>query len=478
MKRNIFLTLLGAIIVLLSSCQEEELRVKYPESTPIFALAQVAEDSIMYGDSITLNVKVADPKTPLSTLEIKVVVNDEIIASEVIRTKGNSAEYSQKYSVPFVARRPHMADVEVHMSTINVEGFHRDTVLFNTKAHRPEIPSIWAVTSASSTTVECLLKTDTVIPHVYVANVAWSNVVSFRLASKITRIKKVDWTGIVFGKVNNALGLIYSAEDAWYEINDPTMLKVTRVIVDLYNFTIRYEGKPLEPTTNLVLAEFGTEALNATNSLGESTILNWKTSNVYYGEGTVMTFDGITNLENSLNPDFFEVLSPTTAKFIGATGIYKTYYQPNLKYLTVERPAETQPEALWLVGVGFGFPSTPYAKSGSWNWNVPGEYIYCRRLSPGVFQATVYINHESDNGFGDEYWRHQFSAKFFYQRGWGDNPDKTKNEGNANNFTLTGGLVAQTDGNWGAGESLLDKPGVYRIVVDMNAKTTTMTKIK
>lgn len=76
--------LTGLIAILMVACKEEELRTHFPISMPVFEQAVVSEQSITYGDSISLAVKVADKLTPLSTLEIKIIVEDELIAKESV----------------------------------------------------------------------------------------------------------------------------------------------------------------------------------------------------------------------------------------------------------------------------------------------------------------------------------------------------------------------------------------------------------
>ncbi len=125
----------------MTPCEKDEHMVTYPESYPVFDQAEVAESDITYGDSITVSVAVSDKGTPLSTLELQVVVNNELIASESIRTKGNSAEVNRRYGVPFVANRPDNAPVKVYLSSINVDGYTTDTIL-NTTAMRPEIKEL------------------------------------------------------------------------------------------------------------------------------------------------------------------------------------------------------------------------------------------------------------------------------------------------------------------------------------------------
>ncbi len=479
MKNKIIFLTLSTVLILMGSCKDEELRVKYAESYPTFDKCVVLEDSITYGDSITLDVELSDSKTPLSTMQIKVVVNDEIIASEVIRTKGNNSTYTNKYHIPFQPRMPHMAEVEVHLKSINVEGFETDTIIFNTKAHRILFPKIWFVTSSRTTTQEMTVRMDSTVPYLYEAYGEWGNTVSFRLATKVTSTtKKVDWTGFVLGTVDGHINFIDGIEDEWITVTDPTLFKIKKVIIDLYNLTAKAEGEPLVPATAINIADFASEPLISVNNLGVGTARNFKTNNMYLGKDVEITFDGITFTDKyTLNPDFFEITGANTAKFLGETNIYKVYYLAERNYLTVEIPAAVYPQALWLVGVGMGWPVAPLTKSTSWNWTTPEEYIYCRKISEGVFQSTIFINHESDNAYGDNYWRYQFSTKYFYQRGWGSNDDKTLNEADANKYTLPSLLKAQKDGNWGASDSFLDQPGVYRLVTDVINKTTTITKL-
>lgn len=467
MKINIQIILSAILALCLGSCQEEDLRVHYPVSNPVFDSASVAENAIVYGDSITLNVGVSDKKTPLSTLEIKVVINDEIISSKTIRTKGYSAVYDTIYPIPFTAHMPDNAEVEVHLSSVNVEGYKTDTVLFNTIVSRPVISSVWLVSATKS--VELTL-TDAA-NYIYSAQgLDLGNEVTFRLATKVNKFKKVDWTGLVFGSVNGGLGLIAS-DGAWITLSDPTLIGFNKFTLDLYNFTITGEGKKFEPATEINLSTFQTVSLKSTNHLGTETTEDWKKAQIYLGNNTNMTLTGLANPANTMSPDFFEATGTNTVKFIGETGIYTLYYLPSANYLYLEQPDAVYPNALWLCGVGFGRPSTPYTKTASWNWNTPQEYSYCRKVAPGIFQTTIYVEHEADNNFGSELWRHQLSVKFFHQRGW------TGSEESSLQYTMPANLVAQTDGNWGGTPALNTAFGVYRMTVNLNTMVTTFDKI-
>ena len=103
MKNSIKLLLLICVSAAFVACTNEDIIVKYAASTPKIDTAVVAESQITYGDSIHLTLGVSDKVAPLSTLLIRVVVNNEVVASETVRTKGNQTSLKRTYGVPFVA---------------------------------------------------------------------------------------------------------------------------------------------------------------------------------------------------------------------------------------------------------------------------------------------------------------------------------------------------------------------------------------
>lgn len=468
---NIIYSLLTATMFF--ACAEEELRVKYPASVPVFNSAVVLQDAdvFMYGDTITVSVEVTDNVAPLSTLEIKVVVNDELIASESVRTKGNNASYTARYAVPFGPYMPDNAEVEVHLSSINVEGYHADTVLTNVIARRMEIPTMWLYNDVVGTAIE--LKLTDADNHIYSAEgLTFGNEISFLLPTKVTRFRKVDWTAPVFGKTSSGeLGFVELGGDS-LTLSDPTLIGFEKITLDLFNFTVKGEGKLLEPATEMDVTTFTLIELSSTSHLNVTTKENWRTGQIYLGKNTEMTISGISNLANGLTPDFFEVTGTDRAKFLGETGVYTIYYLPSADYLFVEQPAAVYPNALWLDGVGFGRPQAG-VKTSSWNWNTPLEYAFCRKISTGVYQTTIYVQHGAGADL-EEAWRDAFSAKFFHQRGWGGEED-------ARTYTLPNALLhAPTEsdqGNFVGTDDLIMVPGVYRFTINTTDKTVSFDKI-
>jgi hypothetical protein len=461
MKNLINAVLIVLLTGCLTACKDDRILVTYPESHPVFDLAQVEEATITYGDSITLNVSVSDDGTPLSTLEIMVVVNNEIVTSESVRTKGNSSDVSRKYYVPFVANRPDNEPVKVYLSSVNVDGYTTDTILSATTANRPEINDIWLVPTVGKSARLTLIDEENLI--YYAEGLAFGNTMTCRLATKVDKFFKVDWTGLVFGKTDDGIGLIDQDGDPLV-ITDESLVGISKFTFDALKFTVEAGGKLLEPVTSLDIDnDLSVMVMASENFMG---------GNVYFGEGLEVTFTGLTNLPNSLPPDYFEVTGENTAVFLGNTAIYKAYYYIDGNYLYVEpQPDVIYPEAMWVCGTGFGRPSTPYEITSSWNWNTPFDYAPCRLVSTGVYQLTIYGKNTDDegDGFGS------FDFKFFFKRGWWD----AAHEIDAAQYTLTAPFFGRTDtgntGNVNAGGTAFE--GVFRITLDEGAKTITLVQI-
>ena len=474
---------IGLIALLFTACKPEELRVHYPESMPEFKKAEVEESAIVYGDSISLSVEVADPLTPLSTLEVMIVVGDEIVTKESVRTKGNESIFTKKYAIPFVARMPEGATVEVHLTSINVEGTKNNKLIEKTIATRPNIPHLYLATATKTVKLELIDEKN----FIYEASgLTFDNEISFRLGTIVNRFNKIDYNdpnNIVFGWMNGSLNLVeieregsvVSVTGEEIVLSNPKLVGYNKITVDLFNFTVKGDGDELKPATLLEISKLTTKNMTSVDHMNTVLKEDWKTGVMYLGEDTEMEITGVTDVANCLDPTFFEPTSGNKAKFLGPTGIYTVYYLPRLDYVFVEQPTAVYPDALWLVGVGMGPARTPGVKTSSWNWNSPLEYKFCRKVSDGVFETIFFANHEVDED-AKEPWRLTFGVKFMHQRTWGDEESSDNYEKPANGFLYS---PSPNDvGNFNATAAFANQPGIYRFVIDVNNKTTIFEKIK
>ncbi|HEY3369521.1 MAG TPA: DUF5016 domain-containing protein [Prolixibacteraceae bacterium] len=468
MKKSIKFILLVGMTYGFWACSNEDVVIRYPKSTPSIDTVKVAESVITYGDSIHLQVGVSDKVTPLSTLTVKVVTNNEVVKSEVIRTKGNHASIKRTYGVPFVANRPDNSPVKIYLTSTNVSGTQKDSIVSSTIAKRPPITDLYLVPDfGSGATIKLeLANPDSLIYKA--TDLLYSTSFNYKLATKIDKFKRIDWSGMVFGKVGDGIGLIDQTGES-INATDATLVGISKFTFDAVKFTAKVGGKLLEPVTTLdVIADL---PLNPPTLIYNT---DFRGNNVYFGENVEVQFSGsgITNdLANNISPDYFEVTGTNKAKFLGKTGLYKAYYLTTANYLYIEpQPELLYPDALWVCGQGLGRPSKPYTTTSSWNWNSPLDYIPARLVSPGIYQITVYVQ----NTPGTDKWG-TLNFKFFHKRGWWDGHEEWSTF-----YTVSPPFYATGDEGVVGNVVTLSTDifdGVYRITLNQNDHTITSVKL-
>lgn len=462
MKYIRFISIIALLAMVFSACQETEFRTVYPESYPELT-ASVAETSIMYGDSITLTAHVSD-SNPLSTLEVSVVVDATLICSESIRTKGNEADVTRRYHIPFGKGMPNNEPVKVYVSAINVEGYQTDMIISSTVGQRPAMETLYvipaSISSGLSTKEFQLSDAENMIFSA--TSLDYPNTFDCYLATKKTAFGRVDWTGTVFGMVNGEISIISQDNGDPISVSNEALVGISSLTFDAIAFELTPSGSLLEPVTALDVT-----TLTASPTTLSGSASQFRGGTVYFGKDMEITISGIADLTNGLTPDYFEVTGTNTAKFLGETGMYKAYYHISGDYLYVEPlPDVVYPEVLWLCGENYGRPSAPYAVTGSWNWNSPLDYAPCRKISDGVYQVTLYLENTADEanpGYGT------VNFKFFHYRGWDNGEESSVNY--TVSLPLKNSSVEGKVGNWMGDDTTYS--GVYRITLDMNAHTTT-----
>lgn len=462
MKNIIKSLLLIGLSLAVWSCTNEDVIVHYPQSTPKIDTATVAETQITYGDTIHVKVAVSDKVQPLSTLLMRVVVNNEVLSTEQIRTKGNAASVEREFPIPFVANRPDNEPVKIYLTLTNVEGYTKDSIISTTIAKRPPISELWLVPDGLAKGVKMTL-TDPAKLIYYVSGLTFGTTMKYKIATKVKGpLNKADFTGLVFGKVGDGIGLI-DTTGVSITSTDASLVGISNFTFDALKFTSKVGGKLLEPVTTLDINADLPAIVMGTD--------NFKGGNVYFGEGVEVTFSGVTNLANNISPDYFEVTGANTAKFLGKTGLYKAYYLVSAGYLYIEpQPEVIYPDAIWICGQGFGRPQSPYTTTASWNWNSPLDYAPCRLVSPGVYQVTVYCKNAATTEIIGS-----LNFKFFDKRGWWDGHEQLSTD-----YTVSLPLSASNyEKNVGNTIGLSSAPfeGVYRITLNQNDHTIKAVKM-
>ena len=467
MKNIIKYIIIVCLSAFLWACTNtEDVIVHYAASTPVIDTAKVSESTITYGDSIHIKIAVSDRVEPLSTLQLKVVCNNEIVATETFRTKGNSSSISKVYTVPFVANRPDSIPVKVYLTLTNVEGYTKDSIISTTIARRPAITDFWFCADGKKGVKMSVL--DAKALTYQIKGLLYGTTVNFRIATKVSGgFNLADYTGYVWGKKSDgSIGLIDKTGES-ISITDATLTGISEFTFDALKFQAKVGGKLLEPVKTLdVISDL---TLHPTTL---STNTDFRGGNVYFGEGVEVTFTNVSNLTNNISPDYFQVTGANTAKFLGKTGLYKVYFYTPSGYLYIEPQPETlYPDIVWVCGTGFGRPQSPYVTTASWNWNSPLDYFATRKIAEGIFQVTMYCKNEPSTDVANIYGKCDF--KFFHKRGWWDGHELW-----VDTYTLTPPFLGPTGvkGNVKLlSGTVLD--GVYRFTVNENTKTFTAEKL-
>ena len=169
-------------------------------------------------------------------------------------------------------------------------------------------------------------------------------------------------------------------------------------------------------------------------------------------------FTGFDALEFALQPQFWEFMSDTKARFKGETGEYDLIYDATNELLYVEQPEKEYPDALYLIGANLGHPGAGRVISATWNLDTPDNGMTCCRVSDNVFEISIYL---AEN----------FGFKLFRHHGWGTHPEI---EIWAQDLTLDKPTLVQglSSGDFVAGP--LFQSGIYRLTIDMGTRTFSM----
>lgn len=174
--------------------------------------------------------------------------------------------------------------------------------------------------------------------------------------------------------------------------------------------------------------------------------------------GDVLTFTGIDDVKQTLQPHFFEMLDMKSARFVGPSGNYILSYDRNRNLIYLEQPEACSPDALWVCGAGWGHGAFPNVTSGGWQWACPEDCALCLK-DPTAQKYTLTM-------FLSSYAR----FKFFTHRGWAGN-GHYEITGSSNITNLSPNVLAVDPAN-GDFVTVSDfKDGFYRIVLDLDNRT-------
>lgn len=439
MKKYNILLVIFIFFGFVISCNEKDNEIQ--GSVPsIESLTIKNGDKIILNDSIFFDAKVQDAIRPLSTLEVELVLNNQIINKKSIRTKGNSADLQNvSLFVPFNANIANGDSFELNFTLINVDGNQtkQQKIL---KAQRPELPEKLYVILNDKSVIE--LNVNKEKPYLYESVQGnYQNSFKAKVATSEDLLKATYiWNGTTENNtatIGKSFGTdIKFAYDDWI---------INKIIFNTYSFTFEVEGLPLAISINNTRLRLSDEYLYA---------------EVAFTKGKEITFEGIRNMEEAYNRDFFQY-NPATKKytFVGETGSWQVFYSFKYDYIWINRMKDVAPQTYWIIGQGF--TSAPrwhddFTAMG-WSWNDVKQVTYMKPIATDRYQADVYLSDKPTWGL---------DMKFY----------SSLNENNYNQAILSKDLFfGDSEGFNPAGRDSADvvnnsnfTEGYYRIVLDVS----------
>ena len=485
MKKYINIALAALLMV---ACQPEHFREVYPEGNPEMTATMLTESVLFGTDSVAFRVEINEKQTPLSQLQVKVMVGLRVVATEVVRTKDYHFQADLKYAVPFGPNMPEGEEVKIYLTATNVEGTATNLILTGCTGRRPALETMYIMPPAVSYGAIGKGKQMTwdAEKEAFVAyDLKYPKSIQCLLAVTGTKFGRVDWKTPVFGMVNDNLQLItkeqFDAEEAKPIIlEDDNVETIDTIIFNPLSFEVTIGGKIAQPVTAIdVLTDLAEEPAYISSSAVRKQYLGAK---IFFDKNSEVEITGVVDLQKAYNLDYMEYLGGNKVKFLGEKGQYYLSYKVAEDYLVVEPLYDlTEPDVMYLCGVGLGQPSwTPSATSG-WGFDSPNQNFVARTVAPKTYQFTVYMLNGENADF-DDYGSLNF--KFFHQHGWGgeevggdyEQIGLTIHGNSSEGITKNDGSTGNEKGNWIATTAPID--GIYRITLDKNKMTTTYEKIR
>lgn len=477
MKRLIYILL---PLVFLASCQPKNFREVYPAGNPQLT-AELLTSEVLYGtDSIAFRVSITETETPLSQLQVKVLVGLQVVASDLVRTAGKDYSATFRYPVPFGANMPEGEDVKVYLTATNVEGTETNLILSGCTGKRPSLETMYIMPPSVQYGLigkGQQMTWDETLGAFVAYDLGYPKSIKCLLAVTGTRFGRVEWSTPVFGMINDRLSLItkeqFEAEEATaITLENDSYETLDTIIFNPLTFEITIGGKIAEPVSELdLISDLDEEPEYISNSAARK---QYRGAKIFFDKDSEVEITGATDLEKAYNLDYMEYLGGGKVKFLGEKGMYYVSYKFDEDYIVIEPLYDlVEPEVMYLCGVGMGQPSwTPSATSG-WGFDSPNQNFVGRTIAPKVYQFTVYMLNDTENeehpGFGS------VNFKFFHQHGWGGEETSTY-------YTQEGlNIISSTEdsnvGNWWSSSSPLFE-GIYRITLDKNTMTTKYEKLR
>lgn len=441
MKHN-FLKLSGIILfagAVSISCVKEE-QATGSSDGPSVTIVEVPKSALM-GDTLPYKVKIED-ETALSTLEVKLLFDETVVASESIRTK-EAGEYEGSLEIPFLKDIPDGTATLCFVATNTALG--KTDIDHNVAVSRPVFEYLTLKTEDGNEYK--MEKTETA--HLYSVEDNFPSALNAKIET------------LAFGTAGKTITFAWNVSEI--AVGDYSYIPFAGDASSKYTVsinTLTFQGAPFtEHSVNEVSAKID-EAETAHKNY--SAVVNLKQN----GEVKVVS-NQLDFTDWVIDPDFLETTgTPGTYKFLAVDGLYKVIFETEKKFFRIERMDSEIATgtyelsgAVWMIGNDFGKPI-----SSGHSWWTDDSYCFAE-VSKGVHQMTLVAGTQIKTGAID--------MKIFHQAGWGG-------EFGAGALTTDSDLIVldEEKGNIALAEGkTLDLGGIYRFTLDVTTAVLHFEKV-
>ncbi|EGJ72018.1 hypothetical protein Bcop_1830 [Bacteroides coprosuis DSM 18011] len=387
--------LVTCLVLFFTSCENKFERVVYSTSQPKITNLEVSVEGLLtVPDSVFITATVVDKNTPLSTLDITLKTASQELFQKSIRTKGYEAEIKNfAFYIPF---QPNLNDNEPAILTIqaiNIEGTTHKEVR-ELKLQRPKLSKQLYLHIENEVYT---LEQSTTNPYEYIS--AEDNYPQ-TFKGKISTHESLEESNLIWGEgedtnttsvINNSQGNFNFNFEEW---------QIQNITFNTLSFELGIIG------TQQYIAINGTQ-LEAKQGLFEA--------GIKFEQGKEFTIEGIENIKEAYNRDFFEYNEATGKfKFLRESGTWEVYYSSKYNYIWVINSDHVAPQAFWIIG--HGFTCSPVWNDdyflGGWDSEDITRMAYVVKIAPKKYQTTMYITNQHEwDSFEFEIYSNKESGK-------------------------------------------------------------------
>lgn len=396
MKKIIFsIFTLASVLLIPASCEQVvDKNVTWPEwaSRPIVSDMAVTASSasVVAGETVHFTAKVSDIYNDLKEYTLDVKYGSDIVYSETHAVSGSEAAIDFDFEMPFAAN---LADGEFYpeisltvVNVVNGQVVKRVANEDNVSVTRPSIPDMLYIVDNKGGKFP-LEKKDGYLYNVTAGTDMSSLGSSFRIASKVNG-SAIDYSGLVWGSKDGRLVVVKEDGDNAIPTPDNAGFGFKELGIDTYSFQL----------SKLINFKYVLD-INALDDTEESQVKYKSVEPVKLYRDCEVEFVGFGDLASMLQPDRWEILSPTAAKFTAQTSSWGFYYSVSDGWLVMNEKPWNVPDQVWITGVKACFPLGNDASEHEFKYLEGDGKSHTASFSmvkgeDGIFRCLVYLKNE------------------------------------------------------------------------------------